>query len=1015
MTRRRIIIALSSLFLGTAAFAQNHPPQAPTITEPAFDGRIVNAEDVHMETAPFSDPDAGQTHFCSDWEIWTVTPVERVWSRLCATGLERVHIHLGDGTFENSHLGRLSLLPDTDYRLRVRHRDDSGDPLTQWSAWSERFFRTGPPSTVFPLEMVDVATTPTPDWVDAFGFAIDLPFSTPAASLRLEAPDSSLLVEWSASVAPGNVLSNAGPLAAHVAVRVRVTAGASGLALPESEVRLTDDDGLSHSIYLPSIGLPAQQEIVFWVSSNGSTYYGLPTQTQPAFTVLARSAPAPWAVAPGFRVDVVATGFQLPVNIAFVPNPDPGPAAPIYYVSELYGKIKVVRRDGVIGTYASNLLDFNPTGAFPGSGEQGLTGLAVEPNSGDLFAALLYDAAPPNGPHFPKVVRFSSLDGGLTAAAQSPVLDMVNEPQGQSHQISNLTIGPDGKLYVHMGDGFATSTAQDLSSFRGKILRLNFDGSPAAGNPFYNLGDGITARDYVFCYGLRNPFGGAWRDADAGHYIVENGPSIDRFARAPSGRNFLWDGSDASMLNFALFNWSPAVAPVNLVFVQASQFAGSGFPSGRMGNAFVSESGPTWASGPQSLGKRITEITLSPGGSVLVGPTPLVTYNGSGKATCAGLAAGPDGLYFTDLYKDQNYTSPIDVGANVLRLRYVGEANFTANVVAGQAPLNVQFTDTSTVPGATAWNWDFGDSATSASQHPAHTYAADGVYNVRLAVTGAGGVVAVQKNAFIRVGTIRRIGFITSINPPSGTDAQIADYLRLRGFDVTTYDDDPGSRPSAVVIASAVDVVLISSTITSGNVGAEFNGVNVPLIFWEQGLLRLGREALANDGYVAANQTTIRIVNSTHPITRGLAGDVSVFSTPANMSLARGAIAGDAAVLATRPGAPGEPAILVVEPGALLLDGQVAPAKRVFLFLEDASWLNTTPEGRMLFERSIDWMFPSTACPGDLTGDRTVNESDLGLLLSGWQLNGSGDLDGDNDTDESDLGILLANWQVSCP
>ena len=51
-------------------------------------------------------------------------------------------------------------------------------------------------------------------------------------------------------------------------------------------------------------------------------------------------------------------------------------------------------------------------------------------------------------------MRLHSNDGGLTAAPQTTVLDMAGEPQGQSHQISNLTIGPDGKLYVHMGDGF---------------------------------------------------------------------------------------------------------------------------------------------------------------------------------------------------------------------------------------------------------------------------------------------------------------------------------------------------------------------------------------------------------------------------------------------------------------------------------------------------------------------------------------------------------------------------------
>ncbi len=56
-----------------------------------------------------------------------------------------------------------------------------------------------------------------------------------------------------------------------------------------------------------------------------------------------------------------------------------------------------------------------------------------------------------------------------------------------------------------------------------------------------------------------------------------------------------------------------------------------------------------------------------------------------------------------------------------------------------------------------------------------------------------------------------------------------------------------------------------------------------------------------------------------------------------------------------------------------------------------------------------------TPCPGDFNGDRLVNESDLGVLLTGWLADGRGDTDGDNDSDESDLGTLLANWQVACP
>jgi len=128
------VVVMAYALLGVGQAQAQTPPNIPIITEPVTDGQIMHPADVHMETLPFSDPDASDTHLCSDWEIWTIEPEERVWVTSCIGGLEKVHTHLGDGIFENSHAGRQVLLFDTDYRLRVRHRDSSGDPAAEWSA-----------------------------------------------------------------------------------------------------------------------------------------------------------------------------------------------------------------------------------------------------------------------------------------------------------------------------------------------------------------------------------------------------------------------------------------------------------------------------------------------------------------------------------------------------------------------------------------------------------------------------------------------------------------------------------------------------------------------------------------------------------------------------------------------------------------------------------------------------------------------------------------------------------------
>jgi len=650
----------------------NAPPAAPTITEPAFDGQEVNPADVHMESIGFADSD-GDAHKSTDWEIWTTGPgASRAWQTLAIGGVERLHTHLGDGVFVGTHAGRTSMMPDTEYELRVRFRDDAGSV----SAYATRPFRTGAASVTFPMEILDVASSPAPTWrLSGSTTNVALPNSAPnKSSLSLQSADGMPLLTITALNGASNTVVNPAALHHHAQVRVVIVAGSTGLVLSATDLRFHDDVGVARMIALPAISLGANARLDLWVSANGSTYFGTAAQTEPAFNNLARAGDVSFtALQPGFVIEEVAGDFQLPTNIAFVPNPGPNPADPLFYVTELYGTIKVVRRNFTVSDYATGLLNFNPTGAFPGSGEQGLAGVVVDPTTGDVYATRVTATNPanPDGAHHPQVIKFTSIDGGLTAATITVIRDMVGESQGQSHQISNLTIGPDGKLYVHNGDGFDYTTAQNLNSYRGKVLRMNLDGSPPADNPFYNAADGISARDYVYAYGLRNPFGGAWRAADGQHYAVENGPSIDRFARILPGVNYGWNNTNASMTINAIYNWNPSTAPVNITFVEPSAFDGSLFPPGYMDRAFVSESGSTYATGPQANAKRITYFQLDANAVRLSGPTMLLRYTGTGKATIVGLAAGPDGLYFTELYRDLGAATPIDRGARVFRVRYV--------------------------------------------------------------------------------------------------------------------------------------------------------------------------------------------------------------------------------------------------------------------------------------------------------------------------------------------------------
>jgi glucose/arabinose dehydrogenase len=570
----------------------------------------------------------------------------------------------------------IDLLQPPEYELRVRFRDDGGAV----SNYATRRFQVGPATTVFPLELEDVASSPAFSWVNSAGNPVILPAANPTQpQLRLEGSAGELLLSVAGLNGTTNNVVNPPALTEHVPLRVVISGGSNGLDVGPTDLRFYDDHGQEWTVFLPAIDLAPHQRLDLWVSTGGATYFGTSAQTQPDFSNLAREAdrPVPFiALEPGFVIDEVVGGLQLPVNIAFVPNPGSDPDDPLFYINELYGTIKVVTNDFTVSDYATGLLNFNPTGAFPGSGEQGLAGLAVDPVTGDLFVTRVTDTdGIEGGAHHPQVVRLHSNDGGRTATTVTVILNMIGESQGQSHQVSNATIGPDGKLYVHNGDGFDASTALNLNSYRGKILRMNLNGTAPTDNPLYNAGNGINSQDYIYAYGFRNPFGGAWRASDGKHYEVENGNSLDRLARVDRGGNYDWNGNDSSLLPDARYVWNPAHAPVNITFVQSQTFGGSQFPGAKQDHAFVSESGSTYAQGPQADGKRISEFVLDANGNVVGSPTALVEYVGTGRATVVGLAAGPDGLYFTELYKDEGAVTPIDAGARVFRVRFAPAGN----------------------------------------------------------------------------------------------------------------------------------------------------------------------------------------------------------------------------------------------------------------------------------------------------------------------------------------------------
>lgn len=267
-----------------------------------------------------------------------------------------------------------------------------------------------------------------------------------------------------------------------------------------------------------------------------------------------------------------------------------------------------------------------------------------------------------------QIIRLRSEDGGRTAAAVDIVLDMPDDVSHPSHQIQDIDLAPDGTLIASIGDGFDPYTAQDMSSFLGKLVRLHRDGTAPVDNPFFDPEDPTAPRSYVYALGLRNTFGMVFRNSDGRLFCSENGPSRDRVYSPEPGWNMGYDGTDASMLTNAIFTWAPAIAPVGIEVLQTNTF-----PEAWRDWIFLASAGQDYTLGASKTGKRIHRMQVDSTGSLVAGPEEFLRYEGSARATVIGLAFGPDGLYFTTLYDTDPISSPF-TDARVIRVRWVGHA-----------------------------------------------------------------------------------------------------------------------------------------------------------------------------------------------------------------------------------------------------------------------------------------------------------------------------------------------------
>jgi glucose/arabinose dehydrogenase len=267
----------------------------------------------------------------------------------------------------------------------------------------------------------------------------------------------------------------------------------------------------------------------------------------PAVTSSPSAAPS---LAPLTRVslELVASGLNDPVGITNL-----GDGSGRLIVNELGGRIRVINPDGSV--WATDFVDLSDR--LVAGGERGLLGVAFHPQfatNGRLFVH--YSR---KGDGATVISELTASDDHATASAASERVIFTLDQPFANHNGGEIAFGPDGYLYIGLGDGGSGGdpfgNGQNRQVLLGKILRIDVDAPPASGkqyaipedNPYaaggVEPGAGLPA---IWAYGFRNP----WRfsfDRETGDlYIGDVGQgSWEEIDRQPAGsrggENYGWD------------------------------------------------------------------------------------------------------------------------------------------------------------------------------------------------------------------------------------------------------------------------------------------------------------------------------------------------------------------------------------------------------------------------------------------------------------------------------------------
>ena len=290
-----------------------------------------------------------------------------------------------------------------------------------------------------------------------------------------------------------------------------------------------------------------------------------------------------------YDVTVMATGLVHPWAVEPLPNGD-------LLVTERPGRLRIVSAAGVLGAPITGLP------AMDARGQGGLLDVALSPTFATDNTVYWSFSEPRTGGNATSVARGVLSADRRSVSAVRVIYQAMPSYDGDMHYGSRLAFGPDGMLYVTLGERSDTPMrpqAQQLASDMGKILRITADGSIPAGNPF---ADSAGASKAIWSRGHRNVQAAAF-DASGRLWEVEHGTrGGDELNLVEKGKNYGWPlqaygieysgaapisspaGTSATAvpgMEQPVYYWDPVIAPSGMQW-----YSGDAFPAWK-GNLFI--------------------------------------------------------------------------------------------------------------------------------------------------------------------------------------------------------------------------------------------------------------------------------------------------------------------------------------------------------------------------------------------------------------------------------------------